>query len=424
MKLLLVLFLVLYPHLRVRAQIDFNKKISLDTIFFIENTDDFISNTDVFNLDWHPYRNDLYFFSPKQKNKEDSDSLFFTKFNILNGERLDFALVTPELYIRDDYPNSIKSFCLNATSFHIGYQQNMFGTFVKNSAGRYSFSFFTPIKGIFYQDIYSHNDCIYLFNSYRTIELKSNWNYIYRYDLKKHIFLGMTYFDFKHPEFSYYQPNHWFDFYKGQSVLSQTVKYEVSLYDSSLNLKRVIKREDIQGWVNFTPTHLLDTALKIKDNGGNISVVLGYLKNHINNIARVERVHFIDEKTLMVCYYVPTFKKHSDGAPAIRKVDIWDLEQGVLKYQDMKIKEGIINYGISDYNYSFSDTLTQNDFPLFVSDGLFHFFPDSKKMIIIRVGGRYEKYLNVTFEDLKSQEDKYLEENEFLIQVFVYSLNF
>ncbi len=420
MKSIIILLLFLSVASSGYSQGLLNSKVRLDTIFYLSSFENDVSGTEPFVLNKYCFDKYLYFFSPKLKTVLHSDSLFFTEFNVLTGESKDFFVITPELNLRTNYPDNISSLCLDDTFLHIGYSDNLFVSFIKKNKS-YNFYFFDPLKA-WHEEIFCYNKSLFLFNSYRTIDLKSNWNYIYKYDTDKHFFSAAVNFDFKHPEFSYFRPNKWFDFYKGQSAMSQTISYEISLYDSALNLKKTLSRNDVSGWVDFKPTPMLDTVLAIKDRGGNISVVMSCLVKHLPNIARVERVYFINESSLMVIYYVPSEQKSlNNTSMVLRKVDIWDLNKYELIHKDMDYKEGVQEDDGSDFNHD--EIISKDNFPLFFDGSEIFFLKEHKKMVVIRSGGKFKNYLNIPFEDLTIQEDKYLDENDPVLQVFVYSLN-
>ncbi len=392
----------------IYSQVYINDLFKLDTILFVENTTE---ETSGFDVKTAVHGRDLYFFSPGQKT-EDHDTLFFKKMSFKDYKIKDVVAVVPELINRNYSSQEIYSFSVDDNSFHI--QFSKFLTVHKLSDDHLIFQSFIPIS-IPFTYFKSYNGYYYFYNDYKNSELDDKWIYSLKYDLSNHKFINSYYFDFLHPEFCYFNPNNWIDFYNGSFVMSQTTEYKISILDSSLNLVRILERSHLKEWNFFKPTAVFDTLKNIPaDPCGlrNSSPIISYLSRYIRKISRIEEVYFMNKNHLFV-KWLP--KEVADSAlndpkTIIEGYDIWNYKTGELKFASLKTKE-----------FSQDEILSKDNFPIYLDDVKIIFLPEFDKLIILRFGGEYESYLGQSFGMLNNFENRFLKNNKEILQLYIYS---
>lgn len=333
----------------------------------------------------------------------------FISFNVVNYHLDTISSIIPDLYLRSKYYQYPFNFSFDQESMIL-----LFNTFTsfqdKKSKNIYEHNYFIandfPVT-----NLYKINNEIIFANSYKDASIQSNWFYSMKYDLESERFKKILFPDFENIEFSYFDPNNWIDFHEEILVMSQTNKYEISVFDSDFELKNLLKRDSIIDWKPFAPTSLFDTA-KIYSQPNefgivNPSSVMEYLNRHINKISRIEYTYLISDSLLAVFYY------NSQNNIPIRKVDIWNIHSGEMKYKDLLFKD-----------FENEKVIDKFEFPIFFDDSDFIFIPSLKKLVLFRLGGNVKKYLNVSYEDFLRQENDYLLKNELSLQIYIFDCNF
>ncbi len=403
----LTFFVFFFFSFSVQAQQYFNDFLSLDSIIYLEN----FSNSHLSEyIKTSKSSNAVWLHAPKISNFEKDTLVLFKIDADKKTVSKEFAVI-PELISRSKYYRSVFGFANDGNL--VFYHFNSFLAKLAKKNEIFELSAFVTLE-IPITKFFHHNQKLYIFNTNRSSELLDNWVYGWTYDLNTNKIIYSVYPEFDNIEFSYFSPKNWIDFYKGKSILSQTTKYQIFLFDSTLKQVKVFKREEIPNWVSFKPTNLFDSAkltLQPNEYGQvDISYVLEYLNQYIRKISRIETVNFISEKHIMVMHYSPSPQKTADK-PVIHSTDIWDIDSDKLIKSDLKIKE-----------FSPSEKLSKNNFPLFYQENMI-FLPEVKKLVVLRLGAKYDKYLNIKYLELNKQEDQYLLENEPIIQVLIYSIN-
>jgi hypothetical protein len=408
MKLQILALLIFLPSY-LFAQKFINDFLTFDTVLYLKS----LEGSSIDPKTTVASQKCLYIYDPN-KSIHDNDSLMFFKVDPNSYQIDSFYVTIPDLQLRSVYYNYLSHFAIfddrliylrfrNFISIHEKKEES----FQLNQFLAFEF----PAS-----NFYATKSSIFFGSCYKYAEIRSNWSYIFKYDLKTNQFSKAIYPNLDNIEFCFFSPNKWIDYFDGKFAFSQTTRYNIEIYDSLLKPVVTISKKDNSQWAHFKPTSLFDSA-KLQSSPNIYGMVdptpvMDYLNRHIRKISRIESVHFADKNSLLVFSYHPDLSDE-EKTKITKKIDIWDLKDNRLKTRDLQYRK-----------FKDDDVLLKNRFPLFQEDSEFFFLPSQRKMIVLRKGGILKKMIGENYGSFIAHEEDYLQKNNEIIQIFIFDTNF
>lgn len=212
----------------------------------------------------------------------------------------------------------------------------------------------------------------------------------------------VTGIDFKAIEFTHFNPKHFIDASNDCIAFAQTARYEITLFDRSLNKADVIKRS-VANWKEID-NFLLDNIRESFDPNNIVPIIdtLSYYDDH--DLSRLEGIWFMGDNRLMVRYTM-------------------NIDGKKNRYYDVYAKNGK-DWALKDSNIleiripvSVNDTITKDNFLIWPSN--YHTVIHENGIVMIRNYADIP-YLSDTWKNIYKKEQDYYEANEPIYSIFYY----
>lgn len=233
-----------------------------------------------------------------------------------------------------------------------------------------------------------------------TREEASADTYLGIYDIKRKEFTKIIHPDFEVIEFSQSYPHHWIDASDEFILFTQTVDYDINIYDLNLNQIGELKR-DIKDWSKIDKYVIEEmNSLKKAENWKEYSqYVMKNLFLGDQNISRIIGAYFINKTTIIVQYnLIPkTEIENYNIKYRNRFYDIWQYNNNKWELIHANLMDGVPQEKIR---------CTKENFPLDIVGDVISFHFTNENLIEFKVdyinqyfGKTYGKIMKLSYND-------------------------
>ncbi|GEM_PF-5640721 len=332
---------------------------------------------------------------------DDNDTIKFLQI-LLPGMHLDtLSVVIPGLTMRISSPLADEFTC-DQHYIVLGFGRNLL--IINRDSSKLSFHEFLPLaESITFAHV-SNNKLIvgrcYDFN--RLDAAQPTMLTIYDLDTRK--FLQPLYPKFNNIELTHFSPFHNIDVYGNLIAFSQTTRYEIAIYDTSLKLLNILNR-NVQNWSPFDTTVI--SLLHAKHLGAHGAIQ--ELSGPEEAASRLESVDFLDSRTLLV-RYIPA---KGDIFPRTRRLDLWERDASSWK---------LVNQDFLDSRPIDTEILTKKYYPLESGYSNTQYVAAGDKLLISPRFSSATPKLGLRMKDMKRLENNYISKHDPILCIFIYSV--
>ncbi len=210
-------------------------------------------------------------------------------------------------------------------------------------------------------------------------------------------------------EFTHFSPLELIDVGNKFIVFSQTVEYQIEIYDKNLNKLFVAKRNP-NTWIPTDTTKLV--TLRSKYDTLHASTIIRELDDYDKPGSRIKVIRFIDDTTFAVFY---TASNTNEKISNVSYFDLWTISKNGLQLilKDIKISPPSLDDNCDISNYPFYPLFNP---PIFYYNEVVSIATGSSAEIMFQLGKPYGQ--------IKKESNEYIIKNDLnsLIQFFKFKL--
>lgn len=339
---------------------------------------------------------------------EKHDTISFQIFNLLTNKitwkhtrvpGLENKIFYPDIYHYNmAYNGKYLAFCFGMPNSILILKKNTNGEFIFDDL-------FPTFNSYSYINLLSNN-ILFLGKCYNSETFEgAGRTIIQTYSLNDKIFINNKKFIFDDIRFSNYSGNHWIDASENRVLTSNTLSYDLTIYDKNFNLLTKINRKiNNWNWVDTIKLKKLSKTIPLH----NPKLFMDSVNKMEKEASRLEGAYFINDTTILV-RYIPG--KNLNSKRQTRYYDIWQQKNNTfeLMYSDLE-----------DSFPEKSETISNETVPLDFRNNIVYF--SNNRAITLDPDFFSKTYGKKGGSDLKYILAEVFSKNSFDPKIFIYKI--